>query len=134
MKHIARVSVGLLFLVSAANAPAQAILKGKLRAPRYPGSSETVPVTAVYCFANRIGSDNQAVSFRTWETHPVGWYYLPTSDGNFTIVFSDPAGYIRPLIRTNQFLAHGDVVDRTYTPVWDYVDFYSNFLGRETCC
>jgi hypothetical protein len=106
------------------SAPDHVVLKGRLIAPRYAGSSEGVPMTAVYCFASLTGPDSQAIGFRTWETHPVGWYYLPGGEGNYSIVFSNPAGFMRPVVLTNQFVKPGDVVDRKLSPVFDYGDFY----------
>jgi len=106
------------------SAPAHVVLKGRLLTVRYAGSSEEVPMTAVYCFASLAGSDSQAIGFRTWETHPVGWYYLPGSAGNYSIVFSNPAGFMRPIVLTNQFVSSGDTVDRRLSPVFDYGDFY----------
>jgi hypothetical protein len=111
----------LILLVSA---PDHVVLKGRVLAARYAGSSEEVAMTAVYCFASLAGSDSQAIGFRTWETHPAGWYYLPGSAGNYSIVFSNPAGFMRPIVLTNQFVNPGDVVDRKYLPVFDYGDFY----------
>ena len=119
--------VGILLLwyyfISIAGAPAQVVLKGRLLAPQHPDSNVRVPITAVYCFANQTGPGNQALGFRTWETHPAGWYYLSGNAGNYTMVFSNPAGFMRPLVRANQFVMHGDIVDRTYAPDLDYADF-----------
>jgi hypothetical protein len=112
-----------IFLLGA-HAQDNVVLKGRLIAPRYAGSSEGVPMTAVYCFASLAGSSSQAIGFRTWETDPVGFYYLPGGSGNYSIVFSNPAGFMRPIVLTNQFMKPGDVVDRKYLPVFDYGDFY----------
>ncbi len=126
-KHISCYCAWILLLwyyfISVTCASAQVVLKGRLLAPQHPGSDVKVPITAVYCFANQTGSDNQALAFRTWETHPAGWYYLAGDTGNYTLVFSDPSGYMRPLVRTNQFVLHGDIVDRIYAPEFDYADF-----------
>lgn len=111
------------FILSA-NAQDHAVLKGRVLAARYAGSSEEVPMTAVYCFASVAGSDSQAIGFRTWETHPVGWYYLPGGAGNYSIVFSNPAGFMRPIVLTNQFASSGNTVDRMVSAVFDYGDFY----------
>ncbi len=111
-------------LIVLASIPDHVVLKGRLLAPRYAGSNEGVPMTAVYCFASLAGSGSQAIGFRTWETHPVGWYYLPGGAGNYSVVFSNPAGFMRPIVLTNQFMKPGDVVDRKYLPVFDYGDFY----------
>jgi hypothetical protein len=111
-------------LIVRANAPAHVVLKGRLIEPRYAGSSEEVPMTAVYCFASLAGTDSQAIGFRTWETHPAGWYYLPGRTGNYSIVFSNPAGFMRPIVLTNQFVNPGDTVDRRLSSIFDYGDFF----------
>lgn len=111
-------------LIVTASVPDHIVLKGLLLTARYAGSSEKVPMTAVYCFASLAGSGTQAIGFRTWETHPAGWYYLPGSAGNYSIVFSNPAGFMRPIVLTNQFVKPGDVVDHKLSPVFDYGDFY----------
>ncbi len=104
-------------------ANAQVVLTGRLTAPEYPGAEQTVPMTAVHCFANLPGSWNQAVAFRTWETHPAGWYYLPGSPGRYSVIFADPAGFVRPLALTNIYTAAGEKVGRDLTPRFDYADF-----------
>ena len=111
-------------LILSISASPHVVFKGRLLVPRYAGSGEEVPMTAVYCFASLAGSDSQAIGFRTWETHPVGWYYLPGDAGNYSIVFSDPAGFMRPIVLTNQFANPGDTIDRKLSPVFDYGDFY----------
>ncbi|MBN1818193.1 MAG: hypothetical protein JW828_12605 [Sedimentisphaerales bacterium] len=100
----------------------QVVLTGRYVAPPYPGSDQTVPMTAVHVFAAATGANRQAIGFRTWETHPAGWYTLSGAEGNYSIVFSDPAGFVRPQILTNQFVRQGDVVDRVLSPVFDYAD------------
>jgi hypothetical protein len=111
-------------LIIPSNAQDHIVLKGRLLVSRYVGSNVEVPMTAVYCFASLAGSESQAIGFRTWETHPAGWYYLPGSEGNYSIVFSNPAGFMRPIVLTNQFANSGDIVDRKLSPVFDYGDFY----------
>ncbi len=123
MKSVSLVLITVILALLAPDAYGQAVLKGKLYAPQHSGSSETVPVTAVHCFANAAGPNAQAIAFRTWETHPVGWYFLPGPAGNYSIVFSAPGGFMRPLVLTNQFVENGGVVDRIVSPVFDYADF-----------
>ena len=120
-------AVGFILAVQlafCASSPAQIIFKGRLLAPRYPGSDEMVPMTAVHCFASLAGPDSQAVAFRTFEMAPAGWYFLPGSAGRYSIIFSDPSGLMRPVVLTNQFTSPGDVLDRVLSPVFDYADFY----------
>ncbi|MBN1125735.1 MAG: hypothetical protein JXA82_12065 [Sedimentisphaerales bacterium] len=118
-----RFAVSFVLLVLVGPLFGQVALKGRYIAPRYPGSEQTEPMTAVHVFAAASGQDRQAIGFRTWETHPAGWYYLPGMEGNYTMVFSDPAGFVRPRILTNQFVRQGEMVDRVLSPVFDYADF-----------
>ena len=48
-------------LVLSVSAQDHVVLKGRLLATRYAGSSEEVAMTAVYCFASLTGSDTQAI-------------------------------------------------------------------------
>jgi hypothetical protein len=124
MKSLVANVVLLSQLILSISASTHVVFKGRLLVPRYAGSGENVPMTAVYCFASLAGPESQAIGFRTWETHPTGWYYLPGGTGNYSIVFSDPAGFMRPIVLTNQFANSGDVVDRKLCPVFDYGDFH----------
>ena len=134
-----------IFLGCAAIAPGQIVLKGRLVCPEFRGSDTTVPMTAVHCFASQAGPEHQAIGFRTWETHPAGWYYLSGSEGRYSVVFSDPAGFVRPVVLTNQFVTSGTTVDRVVRPAFDYydlhqgtwdtkpaTDYYQTFLARGT--
>jgi hypothetical protein len=103
---------------------AEAVFDGRLTAPQYPGTSENIPMTAVYCFASKAGSAGQAIGFRTWETHPAGWYHLVGSQGTYSIIFSAPAGFVRPLVLTNQLIKSGEKIVRDLTPMFDYAEFY----------
>jgi len=102
----------------------QVVLEGRLLCPAHPGSDDRVPMTAVYCFASLSGADAQAVGFRTWETHPAGWYHLSGSEGRHSMVFSDPAGFARPVVLTNQFVTCGTTVNRVVRCVFDYHEFH----------
>jgi hypothetical protein len=124
MKYLASLVAPLILASWPLTLRAEVVFKGRLMAPRYPGSSETVPMTAVYCFASLAGPGGQAVGFRTFEMAPAGWYFLPGSAGRYSIVFSDPAGFMRPIVLTNQFVTAGDVLDRVLSPTFDYADFY----------
>jgi len=120
-------AVGFILAVQlafCASSPAQIIFKGRLLAPRHPGSGEMAAMTGVHCFASLAGADSQAVGFRTFEMAPAGWYFLPGGAGRYSIVFSDPSGLMRPIVLTNQFTSPGDVLDRVLSPVFDYADFY----------
>ncbi|MCD6394659.1 MAG: hypothetical protein J7M40_14295, partial [Planctomycetes bacterium] len=123
MKLTCLVLIAIVGVFLTSDACAQVVLKGRLYSPQHFGSGDMVAVTAVHCFANAAGPNAQAVGFRTWETYPAGWYFLSGSAGSYTTVFADPAGFVRPLVLTNQFVENGDVVDRIVSPVFDYADF-----------
>ncbi|MBN2270759.1 MAG: hypothetical protein JXN61_09100, partial [Sedimentisphaerales bacterium] len=116
---------GLTFqLILSACAPGEVVFHGRMLAAQYPGSGETVPMSGVYCFGSAAGPDRQAIGFRTWETHPAGWYRLAGPAGTYSFLFSAPAGFVRPLFVTGQVLKAGDDINRDLTPVFDYADFY----------
>ncbi|MBL7144472.1 MAG: hypothetical protein ISS76_09590 [Phycisphaerae bacterium] len=102
----------------------EVVFHGRMLAPQYPGSSENVPMSAVYCFGSAAGPDRQAVAFRTWETHPAGWYQLPGPEGKYTFLFSAPAGFVRPIIIANRKMKAGDNVNQDIVPNFDYAEFY----------
>ena len=110
--------------VSAGSERAEAVFHGRMLASQYPGGGQTVPMTAVYCFASAAGSDRQAIGFRTWETHPAGWFRLGGPAGTYSFLLSAPAGFVRPMVITGQVLKPGDNVNRDLTPKFDYADFY----------
>lgn len=117
----------LLLLVSAIPMDAvrgQMVISGRLRVPRFPGASEVVPLTAVNVMANRPGRDSQAIAFRSWEMQPAGWYYLPGMLGNYTVMFTGPAHFIRPVALTNLFAFDGEKIDRDMVPPFDYAVFF----------
>jgi len=120
-------ALGLVVFVpfaSSAEETAEGVFHGRMLVPRYPGSSETVPMTAVYCFGSPAGPDLPAIGFRTWETHPAGWYHLAGPAGTYRFLFSAPAGFVSPLVVTGQILEPGANVNRDLTPTFDYADFY----------
>jgi len=112
----------VLSLLSGPTALGQAILSGRVLAEGS-GSAESVPMTGILVFASLPGGDSEARPFRTWETAPVGWYHIPGSAGNYTMVFSDPAHFMRPMVMTNLYVRAGEKVDRIMTPRFDFADF-----------
>lgn len=98
----------------------QAVLSGRIEGPRWPGSDQTLPYTTILCFASLDGPMRQSSGHRTFETHPVGWYYLPGDAGRYTLLCSTPAHYMRPILMTNLFTEHGQRVDRVIGPSFDY--------------
>jgi hypothetical protein len=109
---------------SQAGAAEEVVFHGRMLAPQYPGSSENVPMAAVYCFGSADGPDHQAIAFRTWETHPAGWFRLAGPAGDYSFLFSAPAGFVRPMVVTGQKLKIGEDVNRDLVPKFDYADFH----------
>ncbi len=113
----------LLFGV-ALGAQGQAVFTGRLRAPRWADAeAPSYDFAAVRVFGSRPGPDNQAIAHRTWEMEPRGWYYLTGGCGNYTLLFSGPSHFIRPLLLTNQFIEDGETLDRVLTPRFDFACF-----------
>ncbi len=73
-------------------------------------------------FASLAGSQGEALSFRTWETEPAGWYRLSGGAGRYTVVFSSPAHFARPVVLTNVFTRDGDAVQRAIHPRFDVAE------------
>ncbi|HLB74044.1 MAG TPA: hypothetical protein VJJ98_08500, partial [Sedimentisphaerales bacterium] len=123
------VLLGLGLVVSGRSArPAdeavEAVFHGRMVVAQYPGSGETVAMSGVYCFGSAAGPEQQTIGFRTWETHPAGWYRLGGPAGTYSFLFSAPAGFVRPFVLTGQVLKPGDNVNRDLMPAFDYADFH----------
>ena len=123
MRARTRISLTMSLLLCT-TAAGQVVLTGRLRQACAPQSEETVPLSAVLVYANLAGAGNQALTFRTWETHPAGWYRLIGGAGTYTLVFSTPAHFLRPIVRTNLFTRAGEVVNLRVRPRADYAIFH----------
>ncbi len=99
-----------------AGADAQVVLTGRVLHPRHAGSEDLVPLSTILCFANLSGSQAEPGSFRTWETEPVGWFRISGGAGNYTLVFANPAHFMRPLMVTNVVLRPGEQWKRNVMP------------------
>lgn len=103
---------------------AQVEVSGRLWHPRVPGGAERVPLTGILCFASRAGAESEPHGFRTWETEPVGWYRLTGIGGAYTLLFTQPADFMRPVVRQNIFTRDGEKVDGlSIVPPFDYASF-----------
>ena len=80
-------------------------------------------MTAIYGFASVGGAEQPAIGQRTWETEPAGWFRFAGPAGRYTLAFSTPAHYMRPLVVSNLDLHDGDDLDRTLQPRFDYAMF-----------
>ena len=102
----------------------QGIVSGRLHGERFPGSGEKVYFENIYCFASLDGPGSEARPFRTWGAEPVGWYRISGSSGNYTLAFSSPASFQRPVVLTNCFVRDGEKIDRSVTPQFYCADFH----------
>lgn len=119
-----RVFAASLVIILAAGASAESILTGRLVSNRYDDSPDEIAMSAVFAYANVTGSVAEPRGFRTFETYPSGWYYMPGPVGNHTLLFTAPAGFVRPKILSNLFTDEGEIIDRNVTPDFAYYNFF----------
>ncbi len=100
-----------LSLCWASPGAAQVELKGRLWAPRLPGSEALIPQTAIFGFAALDGPQHQSLGTRTWEMEPAGWSYMSGPAGRCTMLYSTPGIAMRPIVLTNVYTSPGDVLD-----------------------
>jgi hypothetical protein len=124
---------------------AQSQLSGRVFHPRFEGG-DPLYLSTVMVFASQKGGTAEARSFRTWETHPAGWYFLVGPPGEYTVWFTQPGGFFRPLLLSPVVLRDGEKLDgRNVTPQFDYAcfderawdsrpatDYYQVFTARGT--
>ena len=115
----------------AATLPSQAVLTGRLAVTRGVGSDELMPLSGILCFASREGPGAEALGFRSWETEPAGWYRMAGLEGRYTMLFSNPASFPRPVILGNVFTCAGEVVDRRVMPRLDIGSFEERDWDRK---
>ncbi len=104
-------------------ARAQVLMTGRLFHERASGSDDRMPLTAILGFAALTGTGSEPLQFRTWETEPAGWYRFSGSPGNYTLLFTDPAGFMRPILLTNVYTKSGDNLTRDLRPHFDHAVF-----------
>jgi len=120
-----RLLCALIISISlAGSALAQSIVTGRLLTPRTSETEDLIPLTGVWAVASPEGSAGQTITFRTWETEPVGWFRLAGPAGNYTLAFSTPAHFMRPIVRTNLFVRDGETIDLAPRPYADYAVFH----------
>src|SRR5690606_32922246 len=98
-RRASRLVVLLPLLFAPTPALAQAVLHGRLIAEDAAG--DAVPLTAVLVWANPPGEEGEGIPFRTWETHPSGWYRLACPPARYSVLFSTPHQWARPRVVTN---------------------------------
>lgn len=106
----------LLFCVPV---PAQSQLSGRVLHRRYPGG-DVLYLSTVMVFASPRGEGGEARAFRTWETHPAGWYLITGPPGEYTVWFTQPGGFFRPVVLSPVVLRDGEKLDGLdVTPSFD---------------
>jgi hypothetical protein len=103
---------------------AQVLFHGRVYGETFPGSGKDFPFKAVYCFAGIDGPNCEPLQFATWEIDPVAWYSMTGPAGRYTMVFTRPGKFMRPIVLTNIFTKPGDDLHRIVRPKFDYANFY----------
>jgi len=113
--------ITFLLFASSADSFAQSVLSGRLLVDRYAGAEEKMPLSTVLCFASLDGPGREAKSWRTWETEPAGWWRIDGASGNYTLLFTQPAHFFRPIVLNNIFVRAGEKIDRfNLSPRFDF--------------
>lgn len=120
---VCSVVLTLVFLPGAAPALAQVLVQGRLEAVDQTAPDERLPLSTILATTSRPGPGSEPSSFRTWETHPAGWFRLSGPAGRHTIAFTNPAHFMRPEILTNQFLRDGDSIELRPRSRFDFTCF-----------
>jgi hypothetical protein len=80
------------------NPPEQAVISGRVREPVFHTQDPAAPLGNVYLFAAQNGPGARPFVDRSWSTDPVGWYRLAGPVGDYTLLATDPAGFMRPVV------------------------------------
>ena len=103
------------------DAAAQSVSSGRVLAKRSAGVEEKFPFSTVLCFASTEGPGREAHSFRTWEMEPADWWRIDGAAGNYTLLFTQPPRFFRPVVPNNIFVRPGEKVDRlNVSPRFDF--------------
>ena len=115
-----RIICTILVLVALSAASlAQVEISGRVWMPK-PDGSGNIPFTAIFAFGSTDQPASQALSMRSWETEPAGWYYLTGPAGRYTLLYSTPGKAMRPVIITNVYTTPGAKFDINAVPQFDY--------------
>ncbi len=99
-------------------------LDGHLKAKDTSNSFIEVPLSTIIAIAHQKGEEAEALSFRTFEMHPAGWFRLSGVEGDYTLAFTNPAHYTPPKIVTNQFFKKGEKLHYHLKSSFDFANFY----------
>lgn len=118
------VYVVLIVLALCTAVSAQVRLHGRVYGETFPGSEKDFPFKAIYCYAALDGSECEPLQFATWEIDPVAWYSMTGPAGRYTMVFTRPNRFMRPIVLSNIFTKPGDDIHRIVRPKFDYANFF----------
>lgn len=110
-------------LFASAGSHSQVVLSGRVMTPKAYNLEELVPLSNIFIFASLEGPNSQALGHRTFEMEPAGWYRVSGGAGNYTMLYSNTASYMRPFIYTNVFTRDGDIIDWVAKPSFTYAVF-----------
>ena len=104
---------------------AQILIDGRVNTSRWPGAAETIPLPTVLCVASLNGSEHESSAFRTWETEPPGWFRVSGAAGNYTLLFTAPAHFMRPCVLNNVFTrAEEKILGLRVAPQFEFHSFW----------
>lgn len=120
-------SVVFIGLGLIADGLAQGVLSGRLLSTSTAAAEsgwEDVPMTEIRVLGNLSDPTSEPRGFRTWEMAPAGWFRLSGPAGRYALLFSEPAHYMPPIVRTNIWLEDGQLADQLrVSPEFAYAQF-----------
>ncbi len=136
--------VAMTAFITCITCSAQSLIDGRVSISRWAGATETIPLPTVLCIASVDGDGHEPSAFRTWETEPPGWFRVSGAAGNYTLLFTQPAHFMRPLVLNNVFMrADEKVLGMRVTPQFDFhsfgeqewdtrpaTDYFQTFIAR----
>lgn len=125
----------ILLSLFATTAGAQMSLTGRLLWPPYDGAKKEVGIGPILVFGALPGPDHPPIAFRSWETNPVGWWKLSGPAGRYTLLFTQPAKFMRPAILNNLSTKDGDNLNlsRIVPTPWDQACLDDSAWDQTAC-